>query len=73
MNRAVDISSFKGVFDAASRELRRRLAERGVGSMPTEGGVGADGFAGGGARLAGEILSGDDVLSAAPQIAEAAE
>ena len=70
VNRAIDISSFKGVFDHAAREVRKRLAERGVGTAPGEAGAadGGAGGGGGGARLAGEILSGDDVHTAIEKI-----
>jgi len=67
VNRAVDFSSFKGVFDHAAREVRRRLAARGVGTVPGEPSAGV-GTAVGGARLAGEIISGDDVVTAIEKI-----
>ncbi|MCC6950639.1 MAG: type VI secretion system protein TssA [Phycisphaerales bacterium] len=71
VNRAVDISSFKGVFDHAVRELRKRLAARGVGAAAGENGESSAGYAGGGGgggRLAGEIVSGDDVITAIEKI-----
>ncbi len=67
VNRAIDISSFKGVFDHAVREVRRRLAARGVGEAPGEAG-GFAAAAAGGARLAGEVVSGDDVIAAIEKI-----
>jgi len=69
VNRAIDISSFKGIFDHASREVRKRLVERGGGAAPGQPGAAAGaGAGGGGARLAGEILSGDDVHTAIEKI-----
>lgn len=69
-SKAIDISSFRGVLDHAARELRRRLAERGVGAAPAEGGGGGVSSAGGagGGRLAGEVVSGEDVLGAIEKI-----
>lgn len=71
--KAIDLSTYRAILVEASKQVRKRLAKRGIG--PPDGGdsPGADqggqgGRAGGGARLAGEIQSASDVLLAIDKV-----
>lgn len=64
--KSIDMSSFRTVLSDASKQVRKRLAKRGIGAGPAEsGGTNGSGPA---QRLVGDINSDDDVLLAIEKV-----
>lgn len=67
--KSIDLSTFRTVIADAAKQVRKRLAKRGV-AVGDAGGdaVGGGGGGGGGMRLAGDVASRDDVENAIEKV-----